>query len=305
MDGMHSCFRYREPRRQIKSSKAFTILELLVVVSIIALLIAILMPALGQAQQTSKRAMCQTRIKGLGTALHTFLAANDNTVPWNGIIMPKPGSFGHGEPNQDKWDLPNGALWDYVNKNPKAYMCPEDNRVRNGFGNQPPLQRDPKAKWVNDDGTQVTGAISVGPGPNGYWSYSVNSVLNSEGRFREYFSPRGTSATTQQPWIDPIKWSNIAQWANFFVFIEEDTNSPFNDEVFDAPAYNGGDKLTDRHKNGGNVGFADGHVEWFSDVVFNNAPPVGSGPNADHWTALQYPITRNFFPDGGEFATPP
>src|SRR5690606_31197795 len=145
--------------------------ELLMVVSIIALLIAILLPALGQAQQTSKRAGCQANVKGMGTALHVFLAANDNMVPWNGIILPKPGGHGHGEPNQDKWDLPHGALWDYVNQNPKSYMCREDTRLRNGYGSQIPLQRDPQAKWVNDDGTPVTGAVTVSAGPNGYWSY--------------------------------------------------------------------------------------------------------------------------------------
>ena len=90
------------------------------------------------------------------------------------------------------------------------------------------------------------------------------------------------------------------------MFIEEDDNSLFNDEVFDAPAYNGGDKLTDRHNNGGNVGFADGHVDWYSDVLFNNAPTAATGSGyTDNWAALQYPITRDFFPDGGEFATPP
>jgi prepilin-type processing-associated H-X9-DG protein/prepilin-type N-terminal cleavage/methylation domain-containing protein len=302
---------------QRPAAKAFTLIELLMVVSIIALLIAILMPALGRARTTASNTVCKTRIKGLCTALMTFTSSHEDTYPKNGIILPKPGGrntapttgYGNGDPNPDHWDLPYGALWDYMNRNPKAYMCDQDLKngpQRNGvMPNQIPLQRDPKARWVNDDGTPVTGAISVGVGPNGFWSYSVNSVLNSEGQFRTRFYPRDPAGTTQQPWIDPIKWVNIARPADFFVFIEEDNNSPFNDEVFDAPAYNGGDKLTDRHNNGGNVGFADGHVEWFSDVVFNNAPSAGSGSTIDHWGALQYPITRSFFPDGGSFATPP
>jgi prepilin-type N-terminal cleavage/methylation domain-containing protein/prepilin-type processing-associated H-X9-DG protein len=302
--------------RPSRKASAFTLIELLMVVSIIALLIAIMMPALGKARTTSKRTSCGATLKGMTTAFHIMLAANDNTVPWNGIVVPKPGGgnqapttgYGHGEPNIDKWDLPYGALWSYMGENPKAYMCGEDNRVRNGFGDLIPLQRNPSIPTVVN-GAPATGAISVARGPNGYWSYSVNSVLNSEGRFRENFQPRKASANTLQPWIDPIKWTNVVRSADFYVFIEEDINSPFNDEVFDAPAYNGGDKLTDRHMMngapGGNVGFADGHVEWISDVVFNNAPPAGNGPTADHWAAMQYPITRNFFLDGGNFATPP
>jgi len=293
--------------RRTRTAAAFTLIELLMVVSIIALLIAILMPALNRAKVVSSQTTCQANMSGMGLALQTYLAEYDNSVPLNGILFPKPGGRntapttgydGNGDPNPQDWDLPHGVLWDYMNKNRKSYICGEDyknNMVRIGANTNLPLQRDP-----------TTGIISVGPSSLGYWSYSVNSVLNSQGQFRANFLPRGQSAgaTTQQPWIDPLKWTSVARPSDFFVFIEEDANSPFNDEVFDAPAYNGGDKLTDRHNRGGNVAFGDRHVEWFSDVLFNQAPPAGSGASQDNWTALQYPITRDFFPDGGTFATP-
>jgi prepilin-type processing-associated H-X9-DG protein len=88
--------------------------------------------------------------------------------------------------------------------------------------------------------------------------------------------------------------------------VEEDNASLFNDEVFDAPAYNNGDKLTSRHNGGGNVLHADGHVEWFNEVVFDQVPQAASGGGGpvSHATAMLSPITRMFFPDGGAFATP-
>ncbi len=69
--------------RSQSCSKAFTIIELLVVVSIIALLIGVLLPAIGKARDSAKLTQSQSNIKQMGTAVVTYAAEwGDRQVTW-------------------------------------------------------------------------------------------------------------------------------------------------------------------------------------------------------------------------------
>lgn len=61
--------------------KAFTLIELLVVISIIALLIAILLPALGAARQSAKRIQCASNLRQQGISTFAYAVDNNNNVP--------------------------------------------------------------------------------------------------------------------------------------------------------------------------------------------------------------------------------
>jgi len=61
--------------------KAFTLIELLVVTAVIALLVGLLLPALGSAREQARAVTCATRLQQLGIALNLYLNDFDNTLP--------------------------------------------------------------------------------------------------------------------------------------------------------------------------------------------------------------------------------
>jgi prepilin-type N-terminal cleavage/methylation domain-containing protein len=65
----------------MKDKKGFTLIELLVVISIIAILMAIMMPALSKVKEMAKLTICKTRLKNLGAATLAYTAANNNKLP--------------------------------------------------------------------------------------------------------------------------------------------------------------------------------------------------------------------------------
>jgi prepilin-type N-terminal cleavage/methylation domain-containing protein len=64
----------------VKNNKAFTLIELLVVIAIIALLIGILLPAIGKARDTAKNVVSQTKMRQLAQGGANYAADNSDLV---------------------------------------------------------------------------------------------------------------------------------------------------------------------------------------------------------------------------------
>ena len=97
--------------------KAFTLVELLVVISIIAVLAALLMPALRRARELGRRTVCMGNMRQLQLAWHTYATDND------GYIVNGQPSTQHNPHVQ----FYNGPSWliDFPNSNSSAFPVPE------------------------------------------------------------------------------------------------------------------------------------------------------------------------------------
>ena len=103
--------------------RAFTLVELLVVIGIIAILIGILLPVLGQGRERARRVACLSNMRQLAIAWTMYANANKGLIPsadTNGLGWAADG-------NLDS-DIRRGSLYQWI-PNPETYRCPNDNNV--------------------------------------------------------------------------------------------------------------------------------------------------------------------------------
>src|SRR5439155_792429 len=132
----------------MRRPSAFTLVELLVVIGIIAVLIAILLPTLARAREAANRTACLSNMRQLSTLLRMYASSYNDVLPI-GFMDQKAFSYimhwnnGNGLPKPSQMGL---LVESNIVKNPKTFYCPSET-VDQQFTYQPNI--DPNTPSLN------------------------------------------------------------------------------------------------------------------------------------------------------------
>jgi prepilin-type N-terminal cleavage/methylation domain-containing protein len=215
----------------LRRRRAFTLIEVLVVVAIIALLISILIPSLDRARKVARMVVCQSNLRTLMTAFLTYSSETKGYLPgcsedpdadWLGL-----GNRNKINPSQAGRNPEDGTIFKYMGKQRFAYRCPDDDQYRNTAG--------------------------------GFYSYTACTLLSGANTANVRGSHYRLGAAT-----DPLNFNETNHLASMrtnvaMVIVEEDLDWYLLN--CNNSAWDNCDGVTQRHVGKrGDVGCVDGHV---------------------------------------------
>jgi prepilin-type N-terminal cleavage/methylation domain-containing protein/prepilin-type processing-associated H-X9-DG protein len=256
-----------------RAEKAFTLVELLVVISIIALLLAVLMPALAKVKEQGRTIICGTNLKNYGLATSMYTAANNDRFPdryylYSEKLQDAGESKGGGCDLRCRWhydkQAPDGPLWPYL-RDKNINLCPTFRNFSKSLG-------------IKACGNASGHSDAVSKVYNPSYSYSINAVIT---QWNNGVWSNGT-------WVPklPLKVSDVKRSAQCMIFSEENiwtiarnqriketrtesySSAYLNDNLMDIEQVRVSDNIATYHKIGtakrndgyANCVFADGHV---------------------------------------------
>src|SRR5579859_892828 len=239
--------------REIERVGAFTLLELLVTVAVIAILASLLLPVLSKAQEEGRRVTCMSNLRQFGHGWLMYAVDQSDLVPPNNGGFPLPigqETWVHGflSPYDDNSDninttyLAASLLSPYLGSCFGVWRCPSDKSAVHEGGTLFPRVR----------------------------SYAMNNMLNG------FFDP---DQYANQPYkvIRAVRDMVNPPPCSTFIIMDERQDS-IDDSVFVVDMWNGPASLVEipaaYHNSSGNLVFGDGHVETHRWHDSRTEPPV-------------------------------
>ena len=258
-------------------ARAFALIELLVVIAFIAILAALLLPALAGAKEQGRRTLCISNLRQLTLCWEMY--ADDNQgflAPNNWIDYVGAGggynqsvSWCNGDALKDTTtsNIQTGLLFPY-NNSTGIYHCPSDvSTIVDASGNPLPQVR---AR-----------------------SYNMSQSVNGLGFLVDPVFNGGQAVDVTQPCFTRLSQVTNPPPAGLFVFIDENEQT-LQDDQFGYPMINSGyyglwfPMPSNRHHQGGDLSFADGHLEfwrWHAPMIATlPAGQIGQVVTAAQWS---------------------
>ncbi len=270
----------------MRRKKGFTIIELLVVISTVALLTSILAPALSYVKEQARSVVCMTHMRDLTLSWNVYATSN------NGLMCGSYNYYGNGCGIAGEFDDKSSWVWAaWVGRQNKPVIENPYSDPRN-FVTVP---REEKIEGVKRG--------SLWPYADDIDIYRCPSDKNSNEHIRSYVI--GDNLNGKAPDIRPsATWKiykraeNVPRPSEAYVFMEESDPRPYNMDsfVFYAKSGSWSDPLAVWHKGSSSFSFGDGPVEqrhWSSETEEHFS--AADGKNAYLYYEWQWsPVT-----DGG------